>query len=243
MRAIEDEAGDDSLPAVVARLTDSEPLDRRTRAGLLGRLAVLLARQGRRLADAVIDIAPHIPVRDRATLHRHFPGMSDEQIAAQLIATAARTTAAVGAAGGLLSSVEIAAPPTLLSAPVQVAAETVAVVAIEMKLVAELHEVFGHGVAGTPAVRGAAYLGAWARRRGLDPLALGGSFNGIIGGAARRELRQRLLRRAGRNAATVVPFLAGAVAGASLNRRETVRLGEKIAADLRPGGWRLPYRP
>ena len=224
---------DDSLPGVVARLTDDEPLDRRTRAGLVARLAVLLSRQGRRLVDAVVEIAPHIPVRDRTTLLRHFPGLDEAAIASQLIATAARTTAAIGAAGGVLSTVEMAAPPTLLSAPVQVAAETVAVVAVEVKLIAELHELHGRGVAGTPAVRGAAYLGSWVRRRGLDPFAIAPSLTGVVGGAARRELRQRLLRRAGRNATSVMPFLAGAVAGASLNRRETHKLGERIVADLR----------
>jgi hypothetical protein len=221
------------VPGIVARLTADEPLDRRTRAGLVGRLAVLLARQGRRLADVVVDVAPHIPVRDRMTLHRHYQGLDADAIAHQLIASAARATAAVGAAGGLLSSVEMAAPPTLLSAPVQVAAETLAVVAIEVKLIAELHEVRDRGVAGSPAVRSAAYLGAWVRRRGLDPLSNAPSLKGVVGGAARRELRQRLLRRAGRNATSVVPFLAGAVAGASLNRRETRKLGERIDADLR----------
>jgi len=224
---------EDSLPGVVARLTDDEPLDRRTRAGLVARLAVLLARQGRRLGDAVVEIVPHIPVRDRMTLHRHFPGLDDEAIARQLIATAARATAAIGAAGGLLSTVEMAAPPALLSAPVQVAAETVAVVAIEVKLIAELHELFGRGAPGTPATRGAAYLGAWVRRRGLDPFADRPGLGGVIGGAARAQLRQRLLRRAGRNATSVVPFLAGAVAGAALNRRETLRLGGRIVDDLR----------
>src|SRR6478672_5894073 len=219
---------DDSLPGVVARLTDHEPLDRRTRAGLVARLAVLLARQGRKLGDAVVEIAPHIPVRDRMTLHGQFPGLDDEAIAKQLIATAARATAAIGAAGGLLSTVEMAAPPLLLSAPVQVAAETLAVVAVELKLVAELHEVYGRAPVGTPAVRAAAYLGAWARRRGIDPLTGGPGLTGVISGAARRELRQRLLRRAGRNVTTVVPFLAGAVAGAALNQRETKRLGERI---------------
>jgi hypothetical protein len=227
---------DESLPGIVARLTDDEPLDRRTRAGLIGRLALLLARSGRRLVDAVVEIAPHIPIRDRATLHQHFAGLDDEAIARQLIATAARATAAVGAAGGVLSSVEMAAPPTLLSAPVQVAAETLVVVAVEVKLIGELHELFDRAVPGTPAVRGAAYLGAWARRRGLDPLGTLPSLSGVVGGAARRELRQRLLRRAGRNAASVVPFLAGAVAGASLNRRETLKLGDRILDDVRPKG-------
>jgi hypothetical protein len=234
VRGLNDDAAapDSGLPGIVARLTDDEPLDRRTRAGLVGRLAVQLGRQGRRLADAVVDIAPHIPVRDRMTLHRHFPGLDDDELARQLIATAARASAAIGAAGGVLSTVEMAAPPTLLSAPVQVAAETLAVVAIEVKLIAELHELYGRGVVGSAAVRGAAYLGAWVRRRGIEPFASAPAFNGVVGGAARRELRQRLLRRAGRNATSVVPFLAGAVAGASLNRRETLRLGGRIHRDV-----------
>lgn len=233
MRAIATTPDRDSVPAVVARLTDDEPLDRRTRAGLVGRLAVLLATSGRRLVDTVIEVAPHIPIRDRETLRRHHGSLTDDQIAAQLVATAARATAAVGAAGGMLSTVEIAAPPAYLTAPVQIAAETLAVVAVEVKLIAELHELFGRGVAGTPATRGAAYLGAWARRRGLDPFADGPGVGGMLGGAARTQLRQRLLRRAGRNATSVVPFLAGAVAGAALNRRETMRLGERILHDVR----------
>jgi hypothetical protein len=221
------------LPAVVARLTGDEPLDRRTRAGLVGRLAVLLATQSRRLVDVVIDVAPHIPIRDLQTLRAHHQDLDGPELAAVLIATASRVTGAIGAAGGLLSTVEMAAPPMLLSAPVQVAAETLAVVAVEVKLVAELHEVFHRAPAGTPAMRAAAYLGAWSSRRGIDPFTGGPGLTGVIGGAARRELRQRLLRRAGRNVTTVVPFLAGAVAGAALNQRETRKLGERILTDLR----------
>ena len=232
-------AGDrDELPAVVARLADDEPLDRRTRAGLVGRLGVLLAGRSRRLVDVVIEVAPHVPVRDLPTLRAHHRGLSGDALAEALIANATRLTASIGAAGGLLSTVEMAAPPLLLSAPIQVAAETLAVVAVELKLVAELHEVYGRAPAGTPAVRAAAYLGAWARRRGIDPITGGPGLTGIISGAARRELRQRLVRRAGRNVATVVPFLAGAVAGAALNQRETRRLGEQVAKDLRrSAGW------
>ena len=69
MRGLNDEAAyadDTGLPGLLARLTDDEPLDRRSRAGLLGRLAVVLARQGRRLVDSVVDIAPHIPVIDKS---------------------------------------------------------------------------------------------------------------------------------------------------------------------------------
>ena len=227
--------GADDLSKVVARLTDDEPLDRRTRAGLVGRLAVLVAGQGRRLVDVVIDVTPHIPIRDVATLRAHHGGLSGDELAGALVATATRVTGGIGAAGGLLSTVEMAAPPMLLTAPVQVAAETLAVVAVELKLIAELHEVYGRAPVGTPAVRAAAYLGAWAHRRGIDPLFGGAGLTGAITGAARRELRQRLVRRAGRNLTTVVPFLAGAVAGAALNQRETRRLGERVSADLKRG--------
>lgn len=229
----EEADGADDLARVVARLADDEPLDRRTRAGLVGRLAVLMSSQSRRLVDVVIDVAPHIPIRDLPTLRQHYRGLTGDALAEALIANATRVTGAIGAAGGLLSTIEIAAPPLLLSAPVQIAAETLAVVAVEVKLIAELHEVYDQSPVGSPAVRAAAYLGSWTRRRGIDPLIGGPGLSGVVSGAARRELRQRLIRRAGRNATTVVPFLAGAVAGAALNQRETRRLGQRIAADLR----------
>jgi hypothetical protein len=229
----------DDLRGVVARLADDEPLDRRTRAGLVGRLAVLLAGQSRRLVDVVIDVAPHVPIRDLATLRAHHRGLTDDALAQALIANATRVTGAIGAAGGMLSTLEMAAPPLLLSAPIQVAAETLAVVAVELKLVAELHEVYGQPAVGTPAVRTAAYLGAWTRRRALEPNPGRPALVSTLNGAARRELRRRLLRRAGTNMTTVVPFLAGAVAGGSLNSRETKRLAERISRDLggRIDGW------
>jgi len=236
---------DRELPELVARLSRDEPMDTRARAGLLGRLAAVLARSlgsagvgafatGRWLVDVVLEVAPQVPVRSRETLRDQYPGRSEDDVATALLSAATKATAAVGAAGGALAAVEFVAPPTLLGAPVQLAAETVAVVAIELKLVAELHEVYGHAQPGTPA--------AWAARRGIDPLA-GGGLAGVLGGAARRQLRSRLLRRAGRNATTFAPFLAGAVAGAELNRRDTRNLGEKMIADLRSrrtGGW---YKP
>ena len=113
----------------------------------------------------------------------------------------------------------------------QVAAETMAVVAIELKLVAELHEVYGRPAVGPPAVRTAAYLGAWTRRHAL---VAGPGRTGIVTTltAGQRELRRRLIRRAGANLTTVVPFLAGAVVGGSLNARETRRLAERITREL-----------
>jgi hypothetical protein len=231
------------LSGVVVRLIDGTPLDGHARASLLRRLSVVLAASARRagaaavasgrwLTDTVVDFAPHVPVRDAAALRAHHHGLVGDDLARALIDAAARATGAVGAAGGVVSSLEFAAPPLLLTSPVQVAAETLAVVAIELKLVAELHEAYGRAVIGTPAIRTAAYLGAWTRRRGIDPYSGGVGVSGMISGAARRALRGRLMRRAGENAVTVMPFMTGAVAGASLNARETRKLGERIAADL-----------
>ena len=105
----------DDLAGVVARLADDEPLDRRTRAGLVGRLALLLGKQSRRLVDVVIDVAPHIPIRDLPTLREHYRGLTGDALAEALIANATRLTGTIGAAGGLLSTVELAAPPVRLT--------------------------------------------------------------------------------------------------------------------------------
>jgi hypothetical protein len=241
--APEASAGSGEVSGVVVRLIDGTPLDNRARAGLLRRLSVALAASARRagaaavgsgrwLTDTVEEFAPHIPIRDLPTLRAHHDGLAGDALAKVLVDVASRGTGAVGAAGGVVSSLEFTAPPLLLTSPVQIAAETLAVVAIELKLVAELHEVYGRAVLGNPAVRTAAYLGAWTRRRGIDPLSGGAALSGLLTGTARRELRRRLMRRAGENVATVLPFMAGAVAGASLNSRETRKLGEKIAKDL-----------
>jgi hypothetical protein len=239
-----DEPGAGQVPGVLVRLIDGAPLSRRARANLLRRLSLLLGGSARRagavavasgrwLTDTVEEFAPHVPIRDYETLRAHYDGATADALARALIDNAARATGAVGAAGGVLSTIEFTAPPTLLTTPVQVAAETIAVVAIELKLVAELHEVYGRVVVGTPAVKAAAYLGAWTRRRGVDPFSGGPGVTAVVSGAARRELRRRLMRRAGGQVTTVMPFMAGAVAGASLNSRETKKLGESVAKDLR----------
>ena len=229
------------LSAVVGRLTE-DSLDTMERTRLLGRLLVALGDSARVagvgvrggakwLSDVLLDIAPHIPVRDLATLRAHHEGLSGEALADALVRSASRATAAVGAAGGAIGSAQYAAPPTLLATPIRLAAETLAVLAIEVKLVAELHEVYGVEVPGSGSQRAVAFVTAWMRKRGVDPTDLG-SFTAVIGTAARRQLRQRVLRTLGRQTSTVVLF-AGVVAGAELNRRETVSLGDKLRHDLR----------
>lgn len=147
-----DGAGDE-LGATVAALTADDIAPARRRQ-LLTRLVGQARRRGladlfkpraalRWMTDTVADVAPHIPVRDLATLRRHFPGLDDEALADRLVRNATRATAGVGAAGGGVAAVEWTVAPTLLSAPVLLAAETVAVVSIELKLIGELHEVYG----------------------------------------------------------------------------------------------------
>src|SRR5436305_7112904 len=137
----------EELSGTIAALT-ADDLEQSERRRLLGRLAGEIRARGigdlfrpraamRWVADAVSDIAPRLPIRDRETLHAHFPGLSDEALAARLIRNAGRTTAAVGAASGGVASIEWVAPPTLLSAPIPLAAETVAVVAVEIQRIGE----------------------------------------------------------------------------------------------------------
>jgi hypothetical protein len=224
----------------VARLT-ADDLDRAERGRVLGALAKALAGgaraatfSGRRLADLVSDeIAPHLPVRDLLTLRQHHHGLSGDELAAALIRNASVLNAGIGAAAGALAAVELAAPPALLAAPVQLAAETLAVVAVELKLVAELHVVYGKAPVGNRRQLALAYLTSWAAKRGLDSSTGGPSLSDVLSTAARQQVRQRVVRRLRRNITSLAPFLAGAVAGAELNRRDTRSLGEAVQRDLR----------
>src|SRR3989440_13036220 len=236
------EPADEALSGTLAELT-ADDLDQTERRRLLGRLAGQIRARGigdlfrpraaiRWIADLVGDVAPRIPIRTRATLRTHFPGLSDDTIADRLIRNAGRTTAAVGAASGGVAAIEWVATPTLLSAPVLLAAETVAVVAVEIKLIGELHELYGVPIRGNATERTVALVRAWAERRGVNPMLEGMGAAAVLGTAARRELRDRLLRRFGRNLTTYGPMLTGAAVASYLNRRATHSLGQAIRRDL-----------
>ncbi|MEV4254941.1 hypothetical protein AB0J52_17455 [Spirillospora sp. NPDC049652] len=238
---------------LVGRLAADDGMDRETRGRLLARLTRLLAAnaraagakgvaRGRWLADLFTAIVPHVPIRDRATLSAHHHGLSGEALADNLVRVAVNTTTAVGAAGGALAAVEFAAPPLLLSAPAQLAAETLVVAAVEVKMIAELHEVYDVRVQGSGAARAAAFATAWARQRGINPLE-GGSLTGAVGAASKAALRKRMLRTLGRSLSTMGPFLTGAAAGAALNRTATKKLAQSIREDLREIGGPAPELP
>jgi hypothetical protein len=178
------------------------------------------------LADQVVAMAPRLRVRDQAALQIQFPGKSPDEIADALIDGASRAAAATGGAAGVA-----AALPVLPAFPAEIAAETLVLVGIELKLVAELHEAYGTPVAGKLPERMSAYLAAWAHRRGVFMIEGGLIF--AAGSPLARLLRRRLAIRAGRSAFSLAPVLTGAAAGALFNRRETRRLGRDIQRDLR----------
>ena len=171
-------------------------------------------------------MGPRLAIRDQQTLRAQFPGRSDEEIAGLLIERAAAAAAAVGGATGAW-----AALPVLPAWPAEIAAETLAVVGIEIKLVAELHEVYGVPAAGNAADRARAYIGAWAHRRGF--FMVPGGLLLVAGSPLARQLRRRLAARVRRSTFSLSPLFTGAVAGVVLNRRETKRLGRDILEDLR----------
>jgi hypothetical protein len=234
-----------AMAGSIARLAESD-LDAGERRRLLGRLAGQLRHRGitdtfrpqaamRWVADIVGDVVPHLPIRSRETLRRHFPGMTDDEIADRLVRNASRATAAIGAAGGGIAAVEWVATPTLLTAPVVLAAETVAVVTVEIKLIGELHEAYGTPIPGSVTQRGVGLMSAWAHRRGVNPMMPGVGVAAVLSTAARRELRDRLLRRFGRNLTSYGPMLTGAAVASYLNRRATLSLADEIRKDLRGG--------
>ena len=178
------------------------------------------------LVGQVVAMAPRLRVRDQAALQAHFPGQSAEEIADALIQHAARAAAAAGVGAGMA-----AALPVLPAFPAEVAAETLVVVGIEIKLVAELHEAYGMSAPGNFAERMSAYLSAWAHRRGV--FMIEGGLILAAGSPMARLLRRRLIARVGRSAVSLGPLLTGAAAGAMFNSRETKKLGRDIQRDLR----------
>jgi hypothetical protein len=237
-------AGED-LGGTLAALADDD-LDAASRRKALSRLAGQLKQRGvaelfkprgamKWVADAVSDVVPHLPVRDLNTLREHFAGMSDEEIADRLVRNAARATGAIGAAGGGIAAVEWVATPTLLTAPILLATETVAVVSVEIKLIGELHALNGLPIEGSAAQRTVSLLHSWAQRRGINPLMPGVGVATILGTGVRRELRDRLLKRFGRNLTSYGPMLTGAAVASYLNRRATLALADHIRKDLKRG--------
>ncbi|MGW3459649.1 hypothetical protein ACWDE9_08630 [Streptomyces olivaceoviridis] len=229
-------AADRENPPVPAQ--HPAPVARR-RAAVIREKARDLAREGARkggsraraglayLADRIIEIAPRIPVRDLATLRGQFPGLGPEELADKLVAGAAAGTSTVGA--GIGAAAMLPVPPAM---PTELAAEITGVAAIELKLIAELHEVYGVRPPGNLRARSAAYLSSWSGERGID-VTKPSTYDTAMGGHMKRRLRQQIMKRMVRDLPNLMPFMVGATVGAVMNRRDTKRLATRIRADLR----------
>jgi len=222
----------------IARRAERRTGERRVRTALGGaaRRGAHVTGRGfsagsRWLTGQVLAMAPRLPVRDLVTLRAQFPARSPDELADALIEGASRASAAVGMAVGAWAVL-----PVMPAAGLEVATETLSVVGIEIKLVAELHEVYGQRARGNVVERMTAYVGSWAQRRGVA-LAPGGLVI-AAGSPLARQLRRRLAARAGRSVLSLGPLLTGAAAGGLVNRRETRKLGRILADDLRK---RSPY--
>jgi hypothetical protein len=230
--------GGDTMAELAAFLTDEaaeggDPNERRRRlsAGLAaaaqagGRGAGQGARTaGAWLAEQVMAMAPRLRARNLAQLREQYPGRDTEGLAAVLIDEAARASAAVGAAVGAWSVL-----PLLPLFPAEVAAEMLAAVGIEIKLVAELHEVYSRPAPGGRGEQMAAYVAAWGSRRAVDLRPGGVSAVSPHPG----RLVRRLAFRALKTALSFGPFFLAVIFGARMNRRETRRVGRAIRRDLR----------
>jgi hypothetical protein len=198
------------------------------RGARAGGRVVGMARVGTgSVAERLIELAPRIPVRDLSTLQKQFPGLGPEDIADRLVAAAVKGTMSVGA--GVGATAMLPTPPVM---PAEIAAETLGVAAIEYKLIAELHEVYGRRVPGSARKRATAYLWAWTEQRGVDVLRLS-TLGAAVGSGMKKEMRQRLLRRTVRHAPSLTPFMVGAAVGAAMNRRDTRKLAARVRRDLR----------
>ncbi|MER7575669.1 hypothetical protein [Streptomyces sp. NPDC126514] len=179
------------------------------------------------LADRIIEIAPRVPVRDLATLRRQFLGLGPEQLADKLVAGAMTATSTVGAGVGAAAMLPV--PPAM---PAELAAEVTGVAAIELKLIAELHEVYGVRPPGNLKQRSTAYLDSWSGERGIDvtrPTTVSTALNTHM----KHQMRQQIMKRMVRNLPNLMPFMVGAAVGALMNRRDTKKLADRIRADLR----------
>ncbi|MFC9409109.1 hypothetical protein ACFRAA_31135 [[Kitasatospora] papulosa] len=179
------------------------------------------------VADRIIDIAPRVPVRDLATLRRQFPGLGPEELADKLVAGACNATATVGAGIGAAAMMPV--PPAMLA---ELAAEITGVATVELKLVAELHEVYGQRPRGNLGQRSTAYLTSWTEERGID-VSRPTTLNAALGGQMKRELRQQIMKRTVRDLPNLIPFMIGAAVGAMMNRRDTRKLADRVRNDLR----------
>jgi hypothetical protein len=235
--------GDGSDPTPGDLTFDDDGTDRRptvlelaASARRAGRRAVL---SGRWAAETIVDVAPHLPVRSAPTLAEHHDGKVGPALARSVVRSAGRVSAGIGAATGTAIAAQQLSVAGVVAVPFELAAETALVTLVELKLIAELHEVAGRPLPGGPLGRSRAALLVWTSGHALAPSSSAASSSAAtstaaesFGPTARRELAAALRHRYARNLATLGPLLTGAAAAGLLNRRSTVSLGHGLAREL-----------
>jgi hypothetical protein len=195
-----------------------------------GRQAIV---SGRWLADTVVELAPHVPIRDVETLSKHHGGRTGTPLARSMVKSSGKVSAAIGgAAGGLMSFQELSVAGAL-AIPFELAAETALVVLVELKLVAELHVVAGHPLPGSAGEQMAGAIRAWLSGHGITATSVVQSGKpDLLSRGTRARLAVALRRRFTRNLSTVAPLLTGAAIAAWLNRKATLGIGRSLSKDL-----------
>lgn len=186
---------------------------------------------GRKMWDALVEAWPRVPVRDLATLRAQHGGLEGEELADTLVRGAAAAVAAIGVAGGFAAVAERKVPAWYFTIPATLVTEIALVAAVEAKLVAELHEVYGVPLRPGSRTRASAVLGEWASRRDIDPM--DPRSLRIIAGLAVRQRGARRAATSSRAATRVSSAVIGGVAGATTHRRNLSDLADTLRADLR----------
>ncbi|MDP8969054.1 MAG: hypothetical protein M3N52_00790 [Actinomycetota bacterium] len=198
----------------------------------LGRAPLRQAAEA--IPELVVAVAQRLPVRDATTLSRQHAGANGDELAEQLITASARASATLGGLAGALSAVPAVTLARSVTVPAVLAAEAVLVAALELKLTAELHEVYGQALPGdTNAERIEGLLAAWATHQPADRrVRQPGDLVSLLPESTKHAVRAALRRRLRCSTATLLPFLVGGVAGGALNGRQTRRVGTDLRSKL-----------
>ena len=183
-----------------------------------------------RLRNGLSSFMPRTQPRSLAQLRAAYPALPPDELAQRLVADAARTSAAVGAAAAGL-----ALTPVPAAAALATAAESAAMSALRTRLTAELHAVYGLLLDPSPVNEGATgFLAQWASR---DPgtVAALAALPGLALAATKA-----LPRKLRRGLPSLRTLLAVSAVSAGLRcGRTTRRYGEALRRDLRadPTAW------
>ena len=176
-----------------------------------------------RLKNGLSSLVPHTHARSLPQLRAAYPELSPDELAQQLVAAAARGSAAVGTA-----AVCCAFAPLPVAAPLAAAGESAATSALRARLTAELHTVYGLLDPSPVNKGGTGYLARWASRDAEGLAAALAALPALVLATTRtlpKRLRHHIRLR--------TLFTASAVTAGLRSGRTTRRYGNALRRDLR----------